>query len=221
MTKLTEIELRKLIAGGDITTLLLNSTLPGTNELAQQLCGIANGHGGYIFSGIDDKTLNLVGIMNVAEAVAGLLQAAQLVTPSIEFRPPEPEVYVLDGRKIVVAYVPSGSGVVYQAGGVCWLTQGLNTYPMSVQQIVKADISHQVEIQIRENRPTLMPLPDRESRLVLALLYTQQNGFITNMEYRRLVGVSERMAARDLSLLVKTGSLRATGKTRSRQYWLP
>jgi predicted HTH transcriptional regulator len=221
MKKLTEAELRKLIAGGQITTLELNFNLPKPDELAQSLCGLANGQGGYIVIGAESENLNLIGIKNVSEAVAGLLQAARLVEPSIEFWPPEPEVYVLDEREILIACVPPNSGVVYQVGGVCWLREGLNIFPMSVQQIVRADISQLLELQRRENRLTLMPSLDRESRLILALLYIQQNEFITNREYRRLTGAAERMAARDLAMLVKTGTLRATGKTRSRQYWLP
>ena len=138
MVKLTEAELRKLIAGGENTILELKLNVPRPSEMAQRICGLANGQGGYIVIGVEDKNLRLVGIRNIGEAVDGLLRAARLVEPSVEFSPYEPEIYVLDERNILVAYVPSSAGEVYQAGGACWLRQGTNTLPMSVQQIMKA-----------------------------------------------------------------------------------
>lgn len=60
-----------------------------------------------------------------------------------------------------------------------------------------------------------------EERLVKAVSYVYEHGFITNKVYRTLAGVSERTARRDLEVLEERGRLKAVGKRRARQYVLP
>jgi ATP-dependent DNA helicase RecG len=61
----------------------------------------------------------------------------------------------------------------------------------------------------------------QEQRLVMAMKYVQEHGSITTGQYMDLTGVSDRTALRDLELLLKEGSLRRVGKTRSSHYELP
>ncbi len=60
-----------------------------------------------------------------------------------------------------------------------------------------------------------------EDRLVKAVGYVNEHGFITNKIYRGLTGVSERTARRDLEVLEERGRLKALGKRRARRYILP
>lgn len=58
----------------------------------------------------------------------------------------------------------------------------------------------------------------QKQRQELALQYIHKNGYITNGQYRELVGASDRTAYRDLEALVAQGTLRTTGQKRSRRY---
>ena len=59
-----------------------------------------------------------------------------------------------------------------------------------------------------------------ENRLIQAVIYVQEHGFITNALYRELTGTSDRTATRDLEMLVERGRLKGTGKRRARRYVL-
>lgn len=59
-----------------------------------------------------------------------------------------------------------------------------------------------------------------ESRLIKALTYVQEHGFITNGIYRQLTGVTDRTAHRDLEKLVERGRLKGAGQRAARRYVL-
>jgi len=50
MVKLNELELRHIISGGETTTIELKLAPPRPTELAERLCGMANGQGGLVMS---------------------------------------------------------------------------------------------------------------------------------------------------------------------------
>jgi len=60
--------------------------------------------------------------------------------------------------------------------------------------------------------------PTQAGRQALGMQYIHKYGFITNKQYRELMGVGETTAIRDLEALVEQGSLQAVGKGRSRHY---
>lgn len=60
----------------------------------------------------------------------------------------------------------------------------------------------------------------RESRLVEAVNYVHEYGFITNRMYRQLTGATERTAHRDLETLVERGRLKGVGQRAARKYVL-
>ena len=59
-----------------------------------------------------------------------------------------------------------------------------------------------------------------EKRLIQALSYVQEHGFITNGIYRQLTGVTDRTAHRDLERLVERGRLKGRGQRAARRYVL-
>jgi len=61
-------------------------------------------------------------------------------------------------------------------------------------------------------------LAERESRLIEAIRYVRDHGFITNKTYRGLMGVSDRTAYRDLEILVERGRLKSVGQWAARRY---
>ena len=136
MAQLTPIELRSLIAEGESSTLELKVAPPRPHELAERMAALANAAGGLIIIGVSDDNVP-VGVTDVKTTIDTLLRAARLVQPPIIFTPAEPEVYTLDGKKIVVATVPASTGAIYQAGGVFWIRTGTHSIPMTYQQIVE------------------------------------------------------------------------------------
>ena len=61
----------------------------------------------------------------------------------------------------------------------------------------------------------------QERRILVAMRYIRENGFIVNSKYRELTGVSEMTALRDLDALVARGALKKVGSKRGRRYQLP
>jgi predicted HTH transcriptional regulator len=99
---LSELEIRQLIAGGETNKVELKLASPRPSEMAERLCGLANGHGGFVIIGVEDTTLGIVGIPRerIALTTDVILRAVrQIIKPSLVLDPPEPEVYMLDDRK--------------------------------------------------------------------------------------------------------------------------
>ncbi len=57
------------------------------------------------------------------------------IKPELVLDPPEPEVYRLAGKKLLVVTVPSTDGPVYQAGGIFWIRQGTRTRALSMAEL--------------------------------------------------------------------------------------
>jgi len=77
----------------------------------------------------------------------------------------------------------------------------------------------------QEASPAEIVVQDRraqqvEKRLVQALHYVQEHGFITNGIYRQLTGVTDRTAHRDLERLVERGRVKGSGQRDARRYVL-
>ncbi len=124
---------------GETSTVELKVASPRPDEMAERLCGLANAQGGFIIVGVADESLEIVGVPDKKIALTKdvILRATrQIIKPVLLLDPPEPEVYVLGGKKLVVATVPSNTGAIYQAGGVCWVRRGTHTVPLSVSEIM-------------------------------------------------------------------------------------
>lgn len=55
MTRLSEVELKRLIKGGETTTVELKLTAPRPVEMAKRLCGMASAQGGVVIFGVRDS----------------------------------------------------------------------------------------------------------------------------------------------------------------------
>jgi predicted HTH transcriptional regulator len=143
MQKLTEKAFRQLIARGETSTVELKIASPRPDEMAERLCGLANAQGGFIIIGVADENLEIVGVPDkrIAQTIDVILRATrQIIKPELVLDPSEPEVHMLDGKKLVVATVPPNRGAVYQAGGVFWVRRGTYTVPLTHSEIM--ELSH-------------------------------------------------------------------------------
>jgi hypothetical protein len=69
-----------------------------------------------------------------------LRAARQNVKPALVLDPLEPELYELEGKRLVVATVPLSRGPVYQSGGVFWgetRDPGTHTVPLDASELLE------------------------------------------------------------------------------------
>src|SRR5712692_7075698 len=139
MSTLTEVALRRAIADGETSTVELKKAVPRPGELAERMCGMANAQGGLIIIGVEDSSLKIVGVPDARMTLTHdmVLRAARQIDPPLLLDPAEPEVYQLDGKKVVVATIPPSRGPLYQASGVCWMRRGTHTIPLSVLEMLE------------------------------------------------------------------------------------
>lgn len=138
MASLSEKELKRIIKGGETGTVELKLNPPRAVDLAERFCGMANARGGLVIIGVEDSTRKIVGVADerMGEAVDVILRAArQVIKPELVLNPPEPEVYVLADKKLVVATIPPTTGPIYQAGGIFWIRQGTQTRALSMAEL--------------------------------------------------------------------------------------
>jgi predicted HTH transcriptional regulator len=140
MAKLSEIELKNLIRGGETNTVELKIAAPRATEMAERLCGMANAQGGIVIIGVKDAVHEIVGVPDnrIGETLDVLLRAArQMIKPELVLDPPEPEIYTLSGKQLVVATVKPSHGPVYQAHGIYWVRRGTHTVSLSLSELLE------------------------------------------------------------------------------------
>ncbi len=145
MARLNEVALKRLMKGGETTTVEFKVATPRPVEMAERLCGMANAQGGMIIIGVEDVERKVVGVPDERMAMTKdvILRAArQIIKPALVLDPPEPEIYEIDGKQLVVATVPSNNGSVYQSGGVFWVRRGTHTVPLSVSELIEMANDH-------------------------------------------------------------------------------
>ncbi len=140
MVRLSEAALRRLIKGGETATVELKVAAPRSVEMAERLCGMANAHGGVVIIGVQDADHEIVGVPDerIGATFDVIIRAArQIVKPVLVLNPADPEIYVLNGKQVVVATVMPSHGPLYQAGGICWMRRGTHTMPLSVPELIE------------------------------------------------------------------------------------
>jgi predicted HTH transcriptional regulator len=56
LVKLSKMELKMLVKGGETNTVELKLAAPRAVDLAERLCGMANARGGIVIIGVEDST---------------------------------------------------------------------------------------------------------------------------------------------------------------------
>ncbi len=140
MGKLSERELKKLIQGGETNTVEFKVAAPRATEMAERLCGMANAQGGMIIIGVKDALHEIVGVPDhrIGETLDVILRAVrQMIKPELVLDPPEPEIYTLAGKNLVIATVKPSHGPVYQAHGMYWVRRGTHTVSLSLSELLE------------------------------------------------------------------------------------
>src|SRR5437764_6204570 len=140
MVQLSEKELKKLIQGGETNTVELKVAAPRATEMAERLCGMANAQGGMVIIGVKDAFREIVGIPDhrIGETLDVISRAVrQMIKPELALEPPEPEIYTVSGKKLVVATVKPSHGPVYQAHGIYWVRRGTHTVSLGLPELLE------------------------------------------------------------------------------------
>jgi ATP-dependent DNA helicase RecG len=140
MVKPSEMELKALIQGGETNTVELKVAAPRATEMAERFCGMANAQGGVVIIGVKDSFREIVGVPDhrIGETLDVILRAVrQMIKPELVLEPPEPEIYTVEGKKLVVATVKPSHGPVYQAHGIYWVRRGTHTVSLSLSELLE------------------------------------------------------------------------------------
>ncbi|MEO8288281.1 MAG: ATP-binding protein [Chloroflexota bacterium] len=198
MKMLTADELRALIAQGEGVHVELKGSGARPIELAERICGLANSAGGWVIMGVDDATLEIIGVNSPKYARDNLIQAARRCQPQLLFSPPEPQSVAIDGKRLVVAYVPQATDTLYQTtGGTFWIRKGSQTVPMTLPELVSAMYHRGLRSWEREPSPLPASLEDLSSDLLATFMASRSPALLRHSnDSQRLVGLG---AAVDVS----------------------
>lgn len=128
--------LRVLIKGGETSSVEFKAQPPRYSEVAERLCGLANGMGGKLIIGVENESWEIVGVKKVSEAIDTIFQAVRYCKPPLVLVEGQPKVIDMpDGKQLVIAQVPPNNGSLYQCGGVFWLRRGTHTSPMDAFEV--------------------------------------------------------------------------------------
>lgn len=209
MVHLSKTALRRLIDLGETSTVELKVASPRPDEMAERLCGLANSQGGCIIIGIADESLDIVGVPGgkIALTKDVILRAArQMIKPMLLLDPPEPEVYDLDGKNLVVAAVPPNNGAIYQASGVFWVRRGTHTVPLNISEIVELAYGRGlVSWELQPARKATMADID----VVRVRAYLQQRS-VRSQENGRLDDLEKALVGMECAKVMPDGKIRPT-----------
>ena len=93
MARLNEGALKRLIKGGETTTVEFKVATPRPVEMAERLCGMANAQGGMIIIGVEDLERKVVGVPDERMAMTNefiITFRSARISPIL--RPQEPQV---------------------------------------------------------------------------------------------------------------------------------
>ncbi len=191
MKILTADELRALIAQGEGVNVELKGSGARPIELAERMCGLANSAGGWVIMGVDDATLEIIGVNSPKYARDNLIQAARRCQPMLVFSPPEPQGMTIDGKRLVVAYVPQAIDTLYQTtGGTFWIRKGSQTVPMTLPELVSAMYHRGLRSWEREPAPLPASLEDLSSDLLATFMASRSPALLRHSnDNQRLVGL--------------------------------
>lgn len=122
---MTAEELREIVACGETSKVQFKLMFSTAKQIAEEMVAFANSKGGMIVFGVEDKTGQIIGlsyseIQKLSNEVS--TAANDQVRPVIYL---ETEVVLVDGKRLLVAYVHEGSNKPYKTlGGNIWVKQG-------------------------------------------------------------------------------------------------
>jgi ATP-dependent DNA helicase RecG len=195
-----------LIGGGETNRVELKVAPPRPGELAERMCGMANALGGYIIIGVEDGTLKIAGLTDTGAALDTILRAARQVQPSLALTPTEPEIYLIEGKKVVVATIPASLGPVYQASGVFWIRRGSHTIPLSYPEVV--ELGHERGLISWEQQPAHhATLKDLDLEKIKEHLVQRSS---RRQHLQRIESIEEVLMAMGCAVTTSGGELRPT-----------
>jgi ATP-dependent DNA helicase RecG len=130
--------LYNLIKNGESGFLECKIAPPRYAELAERVCGMANGLGGYIVLGVSNETWEIAGVKDIGAALDNIVMACRHCKPPVRLEADQPQQLDFEENvSIVAAYIPPNNGTLYQASGIFWVRHGTQTVPLEADEIEK------------------------------------------------------------------------------------
>lgn len=114
------------------------STISGTANL---LSSFANTKGGYLIIGVNDSGIP-TGVGDSVSIIKDIERATKKIWPEIEYKA---ETEIIDGKTLVVVYVPKGINAIYRVDDKIYQRRGAQTVQVD-QSLINLDI-HSSSIQ--------------------------------------------------------------------------
>lgn len=102
-------------------------------RVALTLAAMANAQGGWLLLGVEPDTNRIVGLGDTAESVEQILQAAEIVDPSLIL--PVPRALPIDGRVVLAVRVPAGLPHLYALDGRYFIRDGSLNAPLAAPRL--------------------------------------------------------------------------------------
>jgi predicted HTH transcriptional regulator len=122
---MTDIELRKIISGGESSRVQFKERLSEQIKMAHEMIAFANTHGGIIIIGVNDKTgaLNGLTFQEIHASNQRLVNTAtQFIYPPLVI---ETETVDIDGNKLIVVTINEGVEKPYKdTNGIIYIKNG-------------------------------------------------------------------------------------------------
>jgi len=191
-----------LLAKGESQSLIFLTRIESEQFLAQQMAALANTEGGKIVLGLDNKNGHLIGC---DQDQSGILKVSEEnCSPPLKIALTE---VLRHDKHLLVIDIPEGDDKPYMVEDVCYIREGNST------RVAKSDEEKLIKGYEGDK--------DINARQKKALAYVQEQGSITNREYRDCFGVSHKTAHIELTHMVNQLLLLVTGSGRSTGYVLP
>lgn len=122
---MTAEELREIVACGETSTVQFKLRFSTAKQIAEEMVAFANSKGGMMVFGVEDKAGHVVGLSyDEIQKISNEISTAanDQVRPVIYL---QTEVVLVDGKRLLVAYVHEGSNKPYKTlSGNIWVKQG-------------------------------------------------------------------------------------------------
>jgi ATP-dependent DNA helicase RecG len=136
-------------------------------NLAAVLTGMANTQGGSIIIGVAPRSPQIIGLVDPAETIDRVFQAALLVEPPLVL--PVPRICRVDGDQLLWVTVPAGLPQVYSLQGRYLGREGSLTHPLPARRLRRLLIERGL-IQFETQVPSLASLEDLDQNKVTSYL---------------------------------------------------
>jgi ATP-dependent DNA helicase RecG len=160
--------------------------------------------------GADDTTCTPIGVTSVKFAKDNLIQASRYCVPPASFVPPAPQVVEIDGKALVVVYVPEATDTIHQSGGVFWIRKGSQTVGLQLAEL--QELESRRGLRPWDILPAPATLVDLDQQLITRFLAGRSPAVLRHSSLEQtLLGLGAATTTSDRGVVPTQGGLLVFG----------